>query len=122
MRFLVLHQGQIVTEQYVNGLRPDTPHLLMSVSKPTSVQVRSGNSPMVSSPDWVPDRMPVRSRSAVGSSRPGPSPRGMRAVGVGSRMCWNAHRLYSDRCLFCGVARLPVADGGGPLISRGLSR
>jgi CubicO group peptidase (beta-lactamase class C family) len=31
--FLVLHQGQIVTEQYFNGLAPDVPHLLMSVSK-----------------------------------------------------------------------------------------
>jgi CubicO group peptidase (beta-lactamase class C family) len=31
--FLVLHRGQIVTEQYRNGLEPDVPHLLMSVSK-----------------------------------------------------------------------------------------
>jgi CubicO group peptidase (beta-lactamase class C family) len=31
--FLVLHRGQIVTEQYFNGLAPDTTHLLMSVSK-----------------------------------------------------------------------------------------
>jgi CubicO group peptidase (beta-lactamase class C family) len=31
--FLVIHRGQIVTERYFNGLRPDTPHLLMSVSK-----------------------------------------------------------------------------------------
>jgi hypothetical protein len=31
--FLVIHRGQIVTEQYFNGLRPDVPHLLMSVSK-----------------------------------------------------------------------------------------
>jgi CubicO group peptidase (beta-lactamase class C family) len=31
--FLVLHQGRIVTEQYFNGLAPDVPHLLMSVSK-----------------------------------------------------------------------------------------
>ena len=31
--FLVLHRGAIVTEQYRNGLRPGTPHLLMSVSK-----------------------------------------------------------------------------------------
>ena len=31
--FLVLHRGQIVTEQYFNGMRPDTPHLLMSVTK-----------------------------------------------------------------------------------------
>ena len=31
--FLVIQQGQILTEQYFNGLRPDTPHLLMSVSK-----------------------------------------------------------------------------------------
>ena len=31
--FLVIHQGAVVTEQYFNGLRPDVPHLLMSVSK-----------------------------------------------------------------------------------------
>ena len=31
--FLVLHRGRIVTEQYFNGMAPDTPHLLMSVSK-----------------------------------------------------------------------------------------
>jgi CubicO group peptidase (beta-lactamase class C family) len=31
--FLVLHQGRIVTERYFDGMRPDTPHLLMSVSK-----------------------------------------------------------------------------------------
>jgi CubicO group peptidase (beta-lactamase class C family) len=31
--FLVIHGGQIVTERYGNGLRPETPHLLMSVSK-----------------------------------------------------------------------------------------
>ncbi|MGN6679112.1 MAG: hypothetical protein ACTHKL_15220, partial [Streptosporangiaceae bacterium] len=24
--FLVLHRGEIVTEQYFNGMRPDTPH------------------------------------------------------------------------------------------------
>ncbi|MGO8955920.1 MAG: serine hydrolase domain-containing protein [Streptosporangiaceae bacterium] len=31
--FLVLHKGTIVSEQYFNGMTPDTPHLLMSVSK-----------------------------------------------------------------------------------------
>ena len=31
--FLVLHRGWIVAEQYFNGLKADTPHLLMSVSK-----------------------------------------------------------------------------------------
>src|ERR1700733_3021450 len=31
--FLVLHRGRVVTEQYFNGMSPDTPHLLMSVSK-----------------------------------------------------------------------------------------
>ncbi len=31
--FLVLHQGRILAEQYFNGLAPDVPHLLMSVSK-----------------------------------------------------------------------------------------
>ena len=31
--FLVLHRGRVVTEQYFNAMAPDTPHLLMSVSK-----------------------------------------------------------------------------------------
>ncbi len=31
--FLVLHHGKIVAEQYFNGMRPDTTHLLMSISK-----------------------------------------------------------------------------------------
>ncbi len=31
--FLVLHQGQVVAEHYLNGMAPDIPHLLMSVSK-----------------------------------------------------------------------------------------
>ncbi len=31
--FLVLHQGQILAEHYFNGMAPDVPHLLMSVSK-----------------------------------------------------------------------------------------
>ena len=31
--FLVLHQGRIVAEQYLNGMTPGTRHLLMSVSK-----------------------------------------------------------------------------------------
>jgi CubicO group peptidase (beta-lactamase class C family) len=31
--FLVLHQGEVVAEHYFNGMAPDTPHLLMSVSK-----------------------------------------------------------------------------------------
>ncbi len=31
--FLVLHRGRIISEQYFNGLGPETPHLLMSVSK-----------------------------------------------------------------------------------------
>jgi CubicO group peptidase (beta-lactamase class C family) len=31
--FLVLHHGKIICESYFNGMAPDTPHLLMSVSK-----------------------------------------------------------------------------------------
>ncbi len=31
--FLLLHRGQVVAEYYDNGLAPDVPHLLMSVSK-----------------------------------------------------------------------------------------
>lgn len=31
--FLVLHRGRILAERYARGLAPDTPHLIMSVSK-----------------------------------------------------------------------------------------
>jgi hypothetical protein len=31
--FLVLHDGKVVAEHYLNGMAPDVPHLLMSVSK-----------------------------------------------------------------------------------------
>ncbi len=31
--FMVLHRGRVVTERYFNGMRRDTTHLLMSVSK-----------------------------------------------------------------------------------------
>lgn len=31
--FLVLHDGELITEQYFDGMRPDDTHLLMSVSK-----------------------------------------------------------------------------------------
>ncbi len=37
--FLVLHRGRVITEQYRNGLKPDTPHLLMSVSKSVTAAV-----------------------------------------------------------------------------------
>jgi CubicO group peptidase (beta-lactamase class C family) len=37
--FLVLYRGRIVTEQYFNGLAPDVPHLLMSVSKSVTATV-----------------------------------------------------------------------------------
>jgi CubicO group peptidase (beta-lactamase class C family) len=37
--FLVLHRGRIATEQYFNGLAPDVPHLLMSVSKSVTAAV-----------------------------------------------------------------------------------
>lgn len=37
--FLVLHRGRIVAEHYFNGLTPETPHLLMSVSKSVTAMV-----------------------------------------------------------------------------------
>jgi CubicO group peptidase (beta-lactamase class C family) len=37
--FLVLHRGRVVTERYFNGMRPQTPHLLMSVSKSVTAAV-----------------------------------------------------------------------------------
>jgi CubicO group peptidase (beta-lactamase class C family) len=37
--FLVLHRGRVITEQYFNGMRPETPHLLMSVSKSVTAAV-----------------------------------------------------------------------------------
>lgn len=36
---LVLHDGRVVVERYLNGLEPDTPHLLMSVSKSITATV-----------------------------------------------------------------------------------
>ena len=42
--------------------------------------------------------MPEMSRSALGSGRDGPAPRLIRAVGISSRMCWNAHRLNGGSC------------------------
>ena len=37
--FLVLHQGRVVAEHYFNGMAPDVPHLLMSVSKSVTAAV-----------------------------------------------------------------------------------
>jgi CubicO group peptidase (beta-lactamase class C family) len=37
--FLVLHRGRIVAEHYFNGMTPETPHLLMSVSKSITAAV-----------------------------------------------------------------------------------
>ena len=37
--FLVLHRGRLITEKYLNGLEPGTPHLLMSVSKSVTAAV-----------------------------------------------------------------------------------
>jgi CubicO group peptidase (beta-lactamase class C family) len=37
--FLVLHHGRIVAEHYFNHMEPDTPHLLMSVSKSITAAV-----------------------------------------------------------------------------------
>jgi CubicO group peptidase (beta-lactamase class C family) len=37
--FLVMHQGRVVAERYFNGLTPQTPHLLMSVSKSVTSMV-----------------------------------------------------------------------------------
>ena len=37
--FLVVHRGRVVDERYVDGARPDTMHLLMSVSKSVTATV-----------------------------------------------------------------------------------
>ncbi|HYY09253.1 MAG TPA: serine hydrolase [Actinomycetota bacterium] len=37
--FLVLHRGRVVFEQYRNGMTPETPHLLMSVSKSVAATI-----------------------------------------------------------------------------------
>jgi CubicO group peptidase (beta-lactamase class C family) len=37
--FCVLHRGQVVAEQYFDGMTPQTPHLLMSVSKSVTAAV-----------------------------------------------------------------------------------
>jgi hypothetical protein len=57
--------------------------------------------------------------SSVASRRPGPSPRGMRAVGISSRTCWNAHRLNGGSCQFASVTCACGANGGAPDIRPG---
>jgi CubicO group peptidase (beta-lactamase class C family) len=37
--FIVLHRGRVIYERYFNGMEPDTPHLLMSVSKSVTAAV-----------------------------------------------------------------------------------
>jgi CubicO group peptidase (beta-lactamase class C family) len=37
--FLVLHEGRVLDERYVDGMRPDTTHLLMSISKSITATV-----------------------------------------------------------------------------------
>jgi CubicO group peptidase (beta-lactamase class C family) len=37
--FIVLHRGRVVFERYFNGMAPDMPHLLMSVSKSVTAAV-----------------------------------------------------------------------------------
>lgn len=37
--FIVLHRGRVIYERYFNGMQPDTPHLLMSVSKSVTAAV-----------------------------------------------------------------------------------
>ena len=36
---LVIHDGAVVTERYLNGMRPEDPHILMSVSKSVTAAV-----------------------------------------------------------------------------------
>jgi CubicO group peptidase (beta-lactamase class C family) len=58
--FLVLHRGRIVAERYLNGLEPDTPHLLMSISKSitsTVAGVLAGRG-VLSPSDLVTDHVP----------------------------------------------------------------
>jgi hypothetical protein len=45
-----------------------------------------------------------------------PSPRLIRAVGISSRMCWNAHRLNGGSCQFASVTRRSFGNGGAPVI------
>jgi hypothetical protein len=54
-----------------------------------------------------------------GSSQTGPSPRAIRAVGMSSRTCWNAHRLNGGRCQFASVTSRSGGNGGAPLMSAG---
>ena len=59
--FLILHRGRIITERYLNGMTPDTTHLLMSVSKSITSTVagilvgRGVLDPQAFVPDVVPE-------------------------------------------------------------------
>jgi hypothetical protein len=46
--FLVLHQGQVLTEQYFAGTTPDTPHRLYSVGKSLLANVVAAEPPLLS--------------------------------------------------------------------------
>jgi hypothetical protein len=59
--FMILHEGRVITERYLNGMTPDTTHLLMSVSKSITSTVagilvgRGELDPQAFVPDVVPE-------------------------------------------------------------------
>jgi len=59
--FMILHEGRVITERYLNGMSPDTTHLLMSVSKSITSTVagilvgRGELDPQAFVPDVVPE-------------------------------------------------------------------
>jgi CubicO group peptidase (beta-lactamase class C family) len=59
--FMILHRGHVIFERYLNGMTPDSPHLLMSVSKSVTSTVagilvgRGALDPSALVPDVVPE-------------------------------------------------------------------
>jgi CubicO group peptidase (beta-lactamase class C family) len=92
--FLVLHRGRVITERYLNGMTPDTTHLLMSVSKSLTsavcgVLVSRG---FLAPPDLVTDHVP----ELVGTSWDGCTVRHLLDMRAGTRFNEDYDDLEAD--------------------------
>lgn len=109
---VVLHRGRIVHEHYANGMRPETPHLCMSVSKSiTATAVGSVIASGAMSPDdEVCDLLP----ELRGTGLAGASVRHVLDMRTGTRediTTLELQRAYYATCLWAPPAPLPESPG-----------
>ncbi len=101
-----------------------------------SVQVPSRNSATVSSRPFQENARRASWRSSLGSGRTAPVFLAIRALGISSRTCWNAHLLNGGSCQFASVtcespgmaepppsrAQILARSQAGPRARRGSAR